>query len=267
MYESAPWLTDLKQLEKEIEKQIKRLNERIKKAPEGSLRISRKWNKNQYYHRHDSSNGPGIYITHQNKPFAARLAQKDYDTRLLTALKDQKEAIDRFLKDFDPDAAQQVFTHLTAARQALVTPEFLSDEEYIEQWMNEPYERLGFKKDEPEFYTAKGERVRSKSEILIADALMRNNIPYRLEFPVFDGKIIIGAPDFKCLNVRLRKVYYWEHLGKLGDPGYANRNVKKLDKYALADDFDETELILTFETDSHPLNTRVIEEKIRKYLL
>lgn len=267
MYESAPWLTDLKQLEKEIEKQIKRLNERIKKAPEGSLRISRKWNKNQYYHRHDSSNGPGIYIPRNNKSFAARLAQKDYDTKLLTALKDQKEAIDRFLKDFDPDAAQQIFTHLTAARQALVTPEFLSDEEYIEQWMNEPYERLGFKKDDPGFYTAKGERVRSKSEILIADALLRNNIPYRLEFPVFDGKIIIGAPDFKCLNVRLRKDYYWEHLGKLGDEDYTNRNVKKLEQYARADDFDETRLILTFETDKHPLNTKVIEAKIRRFLI
>ena len=66
---------------------------------------------------------------------------------------------------------------------------------------------------------------------------------------------------------RLRKVYYWEHLGMLGDQDYADRNVKKMDKYILADDFDENRLILTFETDSHPLNTKVIEAKIRKYLL
>ena len=77
----------------------------------------------------------------------------------------------------------------------------------------------------------------------------------------------MAAPDFKCLNVRLRKEYYWEHLGKLGDKDYADRNAKKLEKYALADDFDEESLILTFETDSHPLNTKVIEAKIRKYLL
>lgn len=133
--------------------------------------------------------------------------------------------------------------------------------------MNQPYTRLGFKEDEQEFYTAKGERVRSKSEILIADALLRNKVPYLCEYPVYNNGVIFAAPDFKCLNVRLRKEYYWEHLGKLGDQGYSDRNVKKLEKYSLADDFDESRLILTFETDSHPLNTRVIDEKIRRYLL
>lgn len=267
MYESIELLNELEKLAKSLDKRIKRISESIKNAPDGTLRISKVQNVNQYYHRTLTGDTHGKYIPRNNKSFAARLAQKDYDARLLDALKSQKKIIDRFLKDFDPDAAQQIFTHLTAARQALVTPEFLSDEEYIEQWMNEPYERLGFKKDDPGFYTAKGERVRSKSEILIADALLRNNIPYRLEFPVFDGKIIIGAPDFKCLNVRLRKDYYWEHLGKLGDEDYTNRNVKKLEQYARADDFDETRLILTFETDKHPLNTKVIEAKIRRFLI
>lgn len=267
MYESISLLKDLENLANTLEERINRISKRLETYPSGSLRVSNKANRNQFYIMTTSGDHHGKYISKNNKPFAAQLAQKDYDARLLNALKSQKKTIDQFLNDFDPDAAQQVFTSLTAARQALVTPEFLSDEEYIEQWMNEPYERLGFKKDEPEFYTAKGERVRSKSEILIADALLRNNIPYRLEFPVFDGKIIIGAPDFKCLNVRLRKDYYWEHLGKLGDEDYANRNVKKLEQYARADDFDETRLILTFETDKHPLNTKVIDAKIRRFLI
>lgn len=267
MVESTSILNDLKDLKKQIEEHKSKVDQRIKTAPKGSLRIIKKWNKHQYYHRSGPDDPQGKYIPQKEHDLIAGLAQNDYDNKILKALENQQKAIDQFLKDFDPDAAQQVFTHLTAARQALVTPEFLSDEEYIEQWMNEPYERLGFKKDDPGFYTAKGERVRSKSEILIADALLRNNIPYRLEFPVFDGKIIIGAPDFKCLNVRLRKDYYWEHLGKLGDEDYANRNAKKLEQYARADDFDETRLILTFETDKHPLNTKVIEAKIRRFLI
>ena len=77
----------------------------------------------------------------------------------------------------------------------------------------------------------------------------------------------MAAPDFKCLNVRLRKVFYWEHLGKLGDQDYVNWNANKFEKYTLSKDFDESRLILTFETDNHPLNTRVIEEKIRRFLL
>ena len=260
-------LNDLENLANTLEERINRISKRIETYPTGSLRVSNKDKRNQFYLMTTSGDHHGKYISKKNKAFAAQLAQKDYDIKLLEALTGQQKAIQQFLNTFDPDAAQQVFTNLTSARQALVTPEFLSDEEYIEQWMNEPYERLGFKKDDQEFYTAKGERVRSKSEILIADALLRNNIPYRLEFPVYDGKIIIGAPDFKCLNVRLRKDYYWEHLGKLGEEDYSNRNVKKLAQYTLADDFDETRLILTFETDKHPLNTKVIEAKIRRYLI
>ena len=76
----------------------------------------------------------------------------------------------------------------------------------------------------------------------------------------------MAAPDFNCLNVRLRKEYYWEHLGMMGKEEYADRNVKKIEKYSLAEDFDEAGLILTMETENKPLDTRVIEEKIRRYL-
>ena len=166
-----------------------------------------------------------------------------------------------------PDAAYKVYDNLSEQRKELVTPEYLSDEALISQFLSQPYTRLGFNDDDPEFYTANGERVRSKSEILIADALRRHDVPYLCEYPVYNNGVIFAAPDFKCLNKRLRKVYYWEHLGMLGDQDYADRNVKKMDKYILADDFDENRLILTYETDSHPLNTKVIEAKIRKYLL
>ena len=79
--------------------------------------------------------------------------------------------------------------------------------------------------------------------------------------------MIIAAPDFNCLNVRLRKEYFWEHLGMMGEEKYADRNVKKLEKYTFAEDFDEAKLIITMETDNKPLDTRVIDEKIRRFLL
>ena len=267
MYEPMPTINEFKQLSKTMETQIIRIKKRLNKAPPGTLRVSGKDNRNQFYHMTTTGDHHGKYIPRKDRPFAARLAQKDYDKKLLDALTAQQKAIDRFLKDYDPDAAMEVFEKLSDQRKELVTPEFLSDEEFVRQWLSQPYTRLGFKEDDQEFYTANGERVRSKSEILIADALLRFQVPYLCEYPVFNNGVIFAAPDFKCLNRRLRKVYYWEHLGKLGELDYANRNVKKLEKYALAEDFDESSLILTCETDSHPLNTKVIEAKIRKYLL
>ena len=260
-------LKDLEARKLSIEKQIPRLQKRIDAAPPGTLRIAKSHNHYQFFQKYRAEEDTGTYIPKSNQALPSKLAQKDYDTKLLEVLKQQHKVIDKFLKDFDPDAARQVYEKLNSTRKQLVKPEFLSDEEYIKQWMSVPYTRPPFKENTSEFFTAKGERVRSKSEILIADALNRHNIPYRCEFPVYSGGVIYAAPDFNCLNVRLRKEYYWEHLGKMGDEGYADTNKDKLDKYTLEPGFDETRLIITMETGNKPLNTKVIEEKIRKYLL
>ncbi len=250
-----------------IELILCRLRKDLSTAPEGTLRITRNRKSFQYYHRHSSQDPQGIYIKREDDPLAAALAQKDYDTKLLISLEKQLKAIDRFLKDFDPGAPLNAYEDLAEPRKQLVTPVFVGDADYVEQWLGVPYEKMGFKPDDPVFYTDRGEHVRSKSEVLIANELYRHGIPYRYEYPVYCGGVLMAAPDFNCLNIRLRKEYYWEHLGMMGKEEYANRNAAKIEKYTLAKDFDETSLILTFETDRHPLNTRVIEEKIRKYLV
>ena len=245
---------------------INELKERLSHAPAGKVQIEKKGNKYQYYLKKDSETARGTYLPRKQLPTAKKLAQKDYDKRLLKVLEEQLKAIEQFLKNYDPYAPMKVYEKLSDPRKALVTNEFLTDEEYIKHWLDQPYKKMGFKADAPEFYTSKGERVRSKSEVLIADALARHGIPYLYEFPVYEDGIIAAAPDFKCLNVRQRQDYYWEHLGMLDDEVYADNNVKKLNKYTMNQDFDETKLILTAETKKHPLNTRIIEEKIRRYL-
>ena len=250
-----------------LREHIGNTKKRLLKAPAGTLRISKNHNKLQYYHRKGKDDSCGKYLTLKDHAVAQKLAQKDYDERLLKVLEDQLKSIEQFLKTFDPKAPQKVYENLSDPRKELVTNEFLSDEEYIKQWLSQPYKKFGFKADAPEFYTTGGVRVRSKSEVIIGEALERHNIPYRYEYPVYQDGVLMAAPDFNCLNVRLRKDYYWEHLGMLDDEGYADNNVKKLNKYTLNPDFDESRLILTTETKRHPLNTKVVEEKIRRYLL
>ena len=73
--------------------------------------------------------------------------------------------------------------------------------------------------------TLRGERVRSKSEAMIADTLYRLKIPYKYECPLTirrktgtsrNTKTIY--PDFTCLNVRLRQEFVWEHFNRYGHP-------------------------------------------------
>ncbi|MBR3465580.1 MAG: hypothetical protein IKH23_10955 [Clostridiales bacterium] len=260
-------IEEISDLKDAIETTVEVLKERLGSAPEGSLRAAKRPNGYQYYQMVEPHDTIGMYITRNNTILASQLAQKEYDSKLLAVLEKQLKSINRFLNTYNPDEVFKVFESLSDSRKLLVTPEYLTDEEYVKQWLSTPYRKLPFKADDPEYYTEKHERVRSKSEIIIANTLKSYNIPYRYECPVYEDEIPIGAPDFNCLNVRLRKEYYWEHLGMIGDEKYVNRNISKLEKYTMAKGFDESRLILTFESDKHPLNTLIVEEKIRKYLL
>ena len=117
-----------------------------------------------------------------------------------------------------------------------------------------------------EYYTDKGERVRSKSEILIANALNRNHIPYRYECPLYLAGYGTIHPDFTVLNVRLRKEMYWEHLGMMDEPEYIEDALNRISLYEKNHYFPGDRLILTHETLRHPLNSKNIENMIFQYL-
>lgn len=70
--------------------------------------------------------------------------------------------------------------------------------------------------------TERGELVRSKSEVIIADHLHRRRINYRYEEQLKLGEDI-RIPDFTFEDDDTGITYYWEHCGMLFDPEYARR--------------------------------------------
>ena len=128
------------------------------------------------------------------------------------------------------------------------------------------YQDKDFYEDMPEFYTAKGERVRSKSEVIIADLLNREGVPYRYEFPVYLKDIGMIYPDFTVLNVKTWKEYIWEHFGMMDDMEYAERTVQKIAAYEKNDYFQGENLILTYETGRSPINQKSVMRIVEHYL-
>ena len=61
--------------------------------------------------------------------------------------------------------------------------------------------------------TEKGERVRSKSEKILADYFYRNNILYQYEKPLYLKGYGTIYTDFTFLSKKTRKEIYWEHEG------------------------------------------------------
>lgn len=239
----------------------------LKGAPAGKLRIDRKGNSLQYYHRNDPANTRGIYLNRKQDSFAAALAQKDYDRKLIRVLEVEVNTIDKFLAGYHPEQIDEIYRSLHDVRKPLIHPVILSDEDYIQRWINVEYEKKTFVEDEPDHYTVRGERVRSKSEIMIADTLSRLKVPYRYEYPVHITGLGTVHPDFTCLNLRQRKEYIWEHSGLMSDSGYVDYAVNKIGKYTLAGYYPGDNLILSFETASRPLSSRIIEHLVQKYLL
>ena len=241
--------------------------EALRTVPEGSLRVCSHGKRTQYYHRNDPKDFSGVYIRSNEIELARELAQKDYDQRVLRAIEKEVDAIDTYFNNYPQVNVENVYESLHKERQKLIKPVGKSDQQYLQEWECVEYEGKEFDENMPEFYTAKGERVRSKSEVIIADMLYREGIPYRYEYPLYlrgTGRIY---PDFTILNLRLRKEILWEHLGMMDDFAYAEKTVRKISGYEQNGMFPGEDLILTYETRKTPLNSRTIMLMIKHYLL
>ena len=76
--------------------------------------------------------------------------------------------------------------------------------------------------------TARGEAVRSKSEVIIANLLHEKHIQYLYEAPLeIDG--VTKYPDFTIEDDNTGRTHYWEHLGMLSDESYRKRWHQKLE--------------------------------------
>lgn len=248
-----------------LKEDIAILDKALKKAPTGSLRIGRSKSYRQYFQRFRSSDSRGIYIQKSNFALAKALAQKEYDRKVIDVLRGEHSALCDFLEKFHPEHVDEIFRLLSVLRKSLVTPIRMIDEEYIEQWLRLEYEKKGFAADAPELLTSRNLRVRSKSEIMIAEGLYRYKIPFRYEFPIQIYEHGMVYPDFQCLDLRTRTVIIWEHFGMMSDPAYAEQVARKLEKYNKADFYIGYNLIVTFETNNQPLNSKEIEQTIKRY--
>lgn len=234
-------------------------------APEGSLRVCSRKGKAQYYERKDPKDFNGVYIREKNISIAKTLAQKDYDKKVLKAVEQELEAIHKYLTVYPKICPENIYGDLHIERQKLVIPIMETDEQFVENWRNVQYQGKEFYDNIAEFYTATGERVRSKSEMIIADSLSRQGIPYRYECPLYLkgwGKVY---PDFTVLNVKERKEIYWEHLGMMDDTAYVEKIVQKIALYEKNEIFQGERLIVTYETRNNPINQKHILNMIQHY--
>ncbi len=123
-------------------------------------------------------------------------------------------------------------------------------------------------------HTKRGDLVRSKSEVIIANELLAQGVDrYEYEAPLALPDGGTRYPDFTVVDDDTGERYYWEHLGLLHNPDYKARWTRKEHAYREAGILPHEEgggeagtLIVTRDDEQGGIDTRVIAALIRDVL-
>jgi len=238
----------------------------LENAPEGKLRIGMSQGCKQYYHCTKETSHNGIYIPRKETDLARRLAQKDYNKKVIKYAETTYSQITRLLKNYQDDKLEQIFYGENPEKQKLIVPVEETNEQKLRKWLSQPYTGKEFAENAPIITTDKGLRVRSKSERFMANYFDSLGIQYKYECPLFLKPYGTIYPDFTFLSMKTLKEMYWEHEGMMDNPEYARSAVKKIELYEKNGIIPGDNLILTFETSVSILDRNTLDLFIQKYL-
>lgn len=259
---------ELKKREQLLKALKQKLETNIHDAPSGNLKIINCRGIDQYYMDSSETRSAypnGKYLRKSDSELVGKLAQRSYDERLLAEVEKQLKNIQYTIKKCERkeivkvEGLHALYEKMSPARKKLVDPRVILDEEYAVQWLAKSYSGKEFAEGQAEIYTERGERVRSKSEKIIADLLFHKKIPYRYECPVSIKGLGKIYPDFTCLRLLDRKVIMWEHFGMMTDSEYCKKAMRKIDTYTKNGFIQGKDIIYTFESEGYSLNTMSVE--------
>ncbi len=255
-------------LEKEL-RIIKKLLEKNEKNLKGledttikSIHVNKIKNGFQYFFKDGAKYK---YIKKSEMEPVKNIIQKKYELSLNKKLIELSSSLEKFLAVYDFNLINEEYEKCAAGRKVLIEPIYMPNEEYIQQWLadNKGGKNMDF--EAGIYETINGEFVRSKTEKILADMFYQKGIPYQYEPELRVGEKTI-YPDFILLNKRTRKTIYWEHLGLISDEGYASKNYYKLALYEENGYLLGKDVLLSQEGPGMPLNLRLVETKIEKFL-
>lgn len=257
-------ISDLRARADLITSLINLIENKLKSYPSGRIKICQKGNRVYYYLTDTQNNGEVKLLKKTDNALIRDLVQKSYLEKVLRTSKYETAAIEDFLKHYPEVVAEDIYSCLSEERRKIVKPIIQNNDQFVDEWLSRPYTRKPFNENDPVFKTMRGERVRSKSEVIIADRLWLNKIPYKYECPIrVKNKTI--HPDFTILRTSNREQVYLEHCGKMDDPSYVeNRVVRRSNDYNSVGIVQGKNLFFTFESSTSPLDLDTLDNLINE---
>lgn len=243
---------------------IQMMERNLKGAPTGTLLITKKGKYPQYFLA--GTGRSKSYISKENFDLIKQLAQQNYDSEVLKAAKEEKALLEKLLKNYPSVTAEEYYETMPELKRQLVKPIRPTDEEYIAKWEEAEFEQKESTDSEYRFVTNKGERVRSKSEKMIADRLFMRGMPYRYEAKLEFKNGTVIHPDFTLLDMKKRREVYLEHFGMMDDSGYSANAIRRIRTYEHNGILLGDKLLVSMETSRVPIDMGAVDKIIDSLL-
>lgn len=249
---------------KRIEKQLNIIQSQLKMLPKQNFLCIQSDKRYKWY---QSDGHTKTYIPKSNRKLAEQLAAKKYLTLLSEDLIQEKTAIDFYLRHHkkNPGQAEQLLLK-NEEYQKLLAPHFKPLSQSLFDWAHAPYEKNQQYPERLVHKCVSGNIVRSKSEAMIDTLLYTHKIPFRYECALTLGNDTI-YPDFTIRHPHTGNIFYWEHFGLIDQPNYRKKMMYKLQLFTSHQIYPSIQLLTTYETEEHPLSTRIVENMIEQYFL
>ena len=248
----------------EYRERLRRFRQELRGMPDGHLSRRKCGDRYLYTWMRELETGRKTMGIQRDQAMISKLARKKYLQIAIKLLEEEIDRLTEFAKVHVPPEPAAVFERLPKIYRDIPEKMFFGPAQGADLWASQPYEANHFRPEEMIHVTSRGLRVRSKSELIIAEKLDQYEIPYRYEQMLhFENHSF--SPDFTILPGR--KPFYWEHCGMMGVPQYRRNNRWKIDMYERAGIVPWKNLIITYDMEDGGINSGIIESGIVNRLL
>jgi len=243
-------------------KNLEKAEKKIKNLPAGRLRESTINNYPRFYYCTIDSKGK--YIKADNKKLISALATKEYYSMLAKECKSRIKSISKVISQYESFDWDKLENKINQNKMQYVDVDIVSEKSMVKSWLQKPYRKL--KHFENKYPTKKGDMVKSKTEVIIADILFDYGIPYKyeMELVLSDGKRCY--PDFTIFDVKQNRIIIFEHFGLMNDVEYAKKTRAKINAYIKNGFVPFDTFIYTFESENIDFQIETVRSYVQNVL-
>lgn len=245
---------------------------------DGSMLMVRPCKKEFTYHRRFVVVGEdGERQRHSEKlgnerhPKVIEMKQQKFNQTLKRLLEEAKSFLEDTIgkyKGYDMDVVEEALPAVYRDTTGLVNkdPVLMTAEE----WSRRPYKRNRYPYGPEANVNSKGERVRSKSEVILHDQLTFLGIPFQSDVDISlideSGAKIHKDADYLIGTIHGKKPVL-EHLGMLSNQEYRDKAMKKLELYINNGYTLNKDLFLTADNRDGKINAYATMQLLRRMIL